>query len=116
MDSSRKLGENNEYISLFCHLYGIQSGDASAPWATLPGSQASRHAFGLGNLVGCERQTSEELLECLQQLEGFDKIVENQEMKVWGRPRERHTETRDGINGAVGIPRREDPGWSKCSC
>ena len=65
-----------------CHLCGTQSGDASAPWATLPGSQARRHAFGLGKLVGCERQTSEELLECLQTIEGVDSIVENQYEKV----------------------------------
>ncbi|XP_022085529.1 cholinesterase 1-like [Acanthaster planci] len=60
----------------------LESGDASAPWATLPGDTARRHAFALGKLVGCERQTSEELLECLQQVEGFDKIIENQYEKL----------------------------------
>ncbi|XP_038061917.1 cholinesterase 1-like [Patiria miniata] len=60
----------------------LESGDAAAPWATLPDGAARRAAFVFGKLVGCERQTSEELLECLQQIEGFDTIVENQHEKL----------------------------------
>ncbi|XP_038061912.1 cholinesterase 1-like [Patiria miniata] len=60
----------------------LESGDAAAPWATTPDVAARRAAFGLGKLVGCEQQTSEELLECLQQIEGFDTIVENQYEKL----------------------------------
>ncbi|XP_038061915.1 cholinesterase 1-like [Patiria miniata] len=60
----------------------LESGDATAPWATTPASAARRAAFVLGKLVGCERQTSEELLECLQQIEGFDTIVEKQQDKL----------------------------------
>ncbi|XP_022099989.1 cholinesterase 1-like [Acanthaster planci] len=59
----------------------LESGNAAAPWATIQGSKARGRAFTLGKLVGCERQTSEDLLECLQQLEGFDKIIENQHEK-----------------------------------
>ncbi|XP_022085421.1 cholinesterase 1-like [Acanthaster planci] len=60
----------------------LESGDAAAPWATIPASEAPRRAFTFGKLVGCERQTSEELLKCLQQLEGFDTIIENQYEKL----------------------------------
>ncbi|XP_022085552.1 acetylcholinesterase-like [Acanthaster planci] len=60
----------------------LESGDGAAPWATIPGNKAPSRAFAFGKLVGCERQTSEELLECLQQLEGFDTIIENQYDKL----------------------------------
>ncbi|XP_022085510.1 acetylcholinesterase-like [Acanthaster planci] len=60
----------------------LESGDAVAPWATVPASEATNRAFTFGKLVGCERQTSAALLECLQQLEGFDKIIENQYEKL----------------------------------
>ncbi|XP_038061916.1 acetylcholinesterase-like [Patiria miniata] len=60
----------------------LESGDAAAPWSFMPAKAARRAAFGLGKLVGCEQQTSEELLECLQQIEGFDTIVENQHEKL----------------------------------
>ena len=89
-------------------MSGTQSGDASAPFAILPGSQARRLAFGLGKLVGCERQTSEELLECLQRVEGFDKIVENQELKVCGAPtRKSYRNSKGAVSGTVGLPRKE---------
>ncbi|XP_022085472.1 acetylcholinesterase-like isoform X2 [Acanthaster planci] len=60
----------------------LESGDATAPWATASVSKARRLAFTFGKLVGCERQTSEELLECLQQVEGSDKFIENQQEKL----------------------------------
>ncbi|XP_022100009.1 cholinesterase 1-like [Acanthaster planci] len=56
----------------------LQSGDAAAPWATMSPSTARRQAFVLGKLVGCDSQSSEELLECLLKVDGFDSFLENQ--------------------------------------
>ncbi|XP_071795074.1 acetylcholinesterase-like [Asterias amurensis] len=57
----------------------MESGNPSAPWATVSKDKARRRAFTLGGLVGCERDTSEELLECLQNTADVDALIENQQ-------------------------------------
>ena len=56
-----------------------QSGDAVAPWAFTGTDEARTRALALGKLLGCEGKTSEDLLECLQKVEDFNIIVENQQ-------------------------------------
>ncbi|XP_071794194.1 acetylcholinesterase-like [Asterias amurensis] len=56
----------------------VQSGDASPTWATAPKELARKRAFTFGGLVGCEHDTSEELLECLQNNLDVDTIINNQ--------------------------------------
>ncbi|XP_038071701.1 cholinesterase 1-like [Patiria miniata] len=63
------------------HAAIMESGDISSPWGTLPAEVARRRAFALGKLVDCERETSQELLDCLQRVD-FDTIVENQYQKL----------------------------------
>ena len=59
-----------------------QSGDASPTWATAPKELARKRAFTFGGLVGCEHDTSEELLECLQNNLDVDTIIKNQSNEV----------------------------------
>ncbi|XP_022099950.1 acetylcholinesterase-like isoform X1 [Acanthaster planci] len=60
----------------------MQSGDATSPWAFLPSGKGRSRAFALGKLVGCEEQTSAELLECLQKVEDLDVFVQTQYEKM----------------------------------
>ena len=48
----------------------------------MPGDMARQLAYGLGKRVGCERETSEELLECLQKVEDVNTFIENQQGEV----------------------------------
>ena len=59
-----------------------QSGDATPTWATAPKELARKRAFTFGGLVGCEHDTSEELLECLQNNLDVDTIINNQSNEV----------------------------------
>ena len=63
----------------------VQSGAASATWVTVPSHKARKRAFALGKLVGCRRETSQELLKCLQGVKNFNTIIENQQEKVWSQ-------------------------------
>ncbi|XP_022111774.1 acetylcholinesterase-like [Acanthaster planci] len=67
-------------VGLF-HAAIMESGDISAVWGTLPTDVARRRAFALGKLVNCERETSRELLDCLQRVP-FKTLVENQFQKL----------------------------------
>ncbi len=60
----------------------MESGDSTASWTLLPPDIAPDLAYGMGKLVGCDSETSEELLECLQKVEGTDAFVENQQGEV----------------------------------
>ncbi|XP_033634396.1 cholinesterase 2-like [Asterias rubens] len=57
----------------------MQSGDVFSPWAIIEAAKARKVAFALGKLLGCERDTSEELLECLQKVEDIDYIIKSQQ-------------------------------------
>ncbi|XP_071794240.1 acetylcholinesterase-like [Asterias amurensis] len=60
----------------------MESGSGSAYWASMSSEKARGRAFALGKLVGCEQETSQELLECLQRVENGDIFVENQHLKL----------------------------------
>ena len=53
-----------------------------SPWAIIEAAKARKVAFALGKLLGCERDTSEELLECLQKVEDIDYIIKSQQEGV----------------------------------
>ncbi|XP_071794450.1 acetylcholinesterase-like [Asterias amurensis] len=56
----------------------MESGNVHSPWATIDSKKARKVAFALGKLLGCKRDTSEELLECLQKVEDIDSIIKGQ--------------------------------------
>ncbi|XP_038079405.1 cholinesterase 1-like [Patiria miniata] len=64
------------------HAAIMESGAPTVPWATVRADEARRRAFALGKLVGCKRETSGELLACLQKVKDFNTFVENQHKKL----------------------------------
>ncbi|XP_022111950.1 cholinesterase 1-like [Acanthaster planci] len=59
----------------------MESGEASALWSIVPADEARKRAFLLGKLVDCERETSDELLACLQELD-VSAIIDSQFEKM----------------------------------
>ncbi|XP_071795073.1 acetylcholinesterase-like [Asterias amurensis] len=54
----------------------MESGNPHSPLST---TDHRKVAFALGKLLGCERDTSEELLQCLQKVEDIDSIIKSQQ-------------------------------------
>ena len=63
-------------------MYPEQSGDSSASWSQMSPKVGRKLAYAMGKEVGCNSETSGELLECLQKVEGTDVFVENQQVGI----------------------------------
>ncbi|XP_022097402.1 cholinesterase 1-like isoform X3 [Acanthaster planci] len=64
------------------HAAIMESGDATVSWATVRADEARKRAFALGKIVGCHRDTSWQLLECLQKVTDFNIFVEKQHERL----------------------------------
>ncbi|XP_033634706.1 acetylcholinesterase-like [Asterias rubens] len=58
----------------------MESGDSTASWSQMSPKVGRKLAYAMGKEVGCNSETSGELLECLQKVEGTDVFVENQQL------------------------------------
>ncbi|XP_068989555.1 juvenile hormone esterase-like isoform X1 [Neodiprion pinetum] len=76
------LSLTNVTIGLF-HRYITQSGPALSSLAYLPRATCARHAFKLGEYVGCYNGTSDSLINCLRTVNISDIIAAYPKFHVW---------------------------------